>query len=119
MHAFFNLLDSLIGLYIWTLIVGAALSWLVALNVVNVRNRGVIMVGQFLERVTEPALRPIRRILPHLGGIDISPVVLILGLMFLRDLMAEMGLTGYGYYRRAALDGLMMVAQAGAGILGA
>lgn len=118
MHALFNLVDTLISLYIWALILAAALSWFIALNIVNVRHRGVIMVGQFLDRITEPALRPIRRILPHLGGIDVSPVVLILGLMFLRDLMAEMGLTGHGYYRRAAWDGLTVVAQTAADCLG-
>ena len=65
------------------------LSWLVSFGVVNRYNRVVAMVGDFLWRVTEPVLRPIRRVLPDLGGIDISPVILILLLWFLRDLMLE------------------------------
>ncbi len=71
-----------IELYIWLVIIGAILSWLVAFNVVNTSNRVVYMIGDFLWRITEPALRPIRRILPNLGGIDISPVILILVLIF-------------------------------------
>jgi YggT family protein len=66
------------------------LSWLVAFNVVNDRNPIVSQIGDFLYRITEPALRPIRRILPNLGGIDISPIILILGLFFIRNLVFEM-----------------------------
>jgi YggT family protein len=64
------------------------LSWLIAFNVVNTRNQAVAMVGDFLYRITEPALRPIRNILPDLGGIDISPVILILIIIFLRYCIA-------------------------------
>ncbi|MCR9257243.1 MAG: YggT family protein [Alphaproteobacteria bacterium] len=85
MIAFFNLIDTVISLYIWALIISAILSWLVAFNVINTSNRFVYMVGDFLYRVTEPALRPIRNIIPNLGGIDISPVILILLLVFLRN----------------------------------
>jgi YggT family protein len=85
MNPFLWLVDTIITLYIWILIGSAVLSWLVAFNVVNTRNPIVNSVGDFLYRVTEPALRPIRRILPSLGGIDLSPVVLILILFFLRD----------------------------------
>jgi YggT family protein len=84
-----NLIDTLITLYIWCLILSAVLSWLVAFNVVNTRNRFVFMLGDFLYRITEPALRPVRRFLPSLGGIDISPVVVILLLFFLRGLLFE------------------------------
>ena len=63
------------------------LSWLVAFNVVNTRNPIVAQIGDFLYRITEPALRPIRAMMPNLGGIDISPVILIIGLMFLRQLV--------------------------------
>ncbi len=63
------------------------LSWLVAFNVVNTRNPIVAQIGDFLYRITEPVLRPIRAMLPNLGGIDISPVILIIGLMFLRQLV--------------------------------
>lgn len=89
MIALVHLIDNLITLYIWVLIFAAVLSWLVAFNVVNTRNRLIYVMGDFLYRVTEPALRPIRRYLPNLGGIDISPIILMLLLWFLRDLMYE------------------------------
>jgi len=76
-----------IDLYIWVIIAGAILSWLIAFNVVNTQNRFVYSVADMLYRVTEPALRPIRSILPNLGGIDISPVLLILFLLFIRDVV--------------------------------
>jgi YggT family protein len=76
-----------IDLYIWVVIASAILSWLIAFNVVNTQNRFVYSVADMLYRVTEPALRPIRRILPNLGGIDISPVILILFLLFIRDVV--------------------------------
>ena len=72
-----------IQLYIWVIIASAILSWLIAFNVVNTSNRFVYSVADLLYRVTEPALRPIRSILPDLGGIDISPVILILFLLFI------------------------------------
>ncbi len=87
MHAFFWLIDTVIGFYITLVIVQVVLSWLVAFNVINTSNRFVYMVGDFLYRITEPALKPIRRLLPTMGGIDLSPVVLILGLYFLRVLL--------------------------------
>lgn len=87
MHALFWLIDTAIGFYVTLVIIQVVLSWLVAFNVVNTRNRFVYLVGDFLYRVTEPALKPIRRLLPHMGGIDLSPVVLILGLYFLRVLL--------------------------------
>ncbi len=76
-----------IDLYIWVVIAGAILSWLIAFNVVNTNNRFVDQVADLLYRVTEPALRPIRNVLPNLGGIDISPVILILALLFIRDVV--------------------------------
>jgi YggT family protein len=76
-----------IDLYIWVVIAGAILSWLIAFNVVNTHNRFVYQVTDLLYRLTEPALRPIRNILPNLGGIDISPVILILFLLFIRDVV--------------------------------
>ena len=76
-----------VDLYIWVIIIGAVFSWLIAFNVVNTSNRFVNSVGEMLYRVTEPALRPIRRFLPNLGGIDISPVILILALLFIRDVV--------------------------------
>jgi YggT family protein len=86
----FWLINAVIDLYIWLLIAGAVLSWLVAFNVVNTRNRFVYTGGDFLHRITEPALRPIRRLMPNLGGIDISPLVLIFGLMFLQQVLARL-----------------------------
>lgn len=90
MYSLLQLISTVITLYIWALIISAVMSWLVAFNVINTQNRFVYMVGDFLYRITEPALRPIRRFIPMLGGIDISPIVLILGLIFLRNLMFEM-----------------------------
>ena len=87
MNPFLWLVDTLITLYIWILIAAAVLSWLIAFNVVNTRNPIVANVGEFLYRVTEPVLRPIRNIMPNLGGIDISPVILIIGLLFLKQLI--------------------------------
>jgi YggT family protein len=78
-----------IDFYIWLVIIGAILSWLVAFNVVNTSNRVVYMIGDFLYRITEPALRPLRRIIPNLGGIDISPVALIFALYFLQMVLAN------------------------------
>ena len=89
MYAFLNLVSTVISSYIWLLIAQAVLSWLVAFGIVNRYNRVVATIGDFLWRVTEPLLRPIRRVLPDLGGIDISPVILILLLWFLRNLMFE------------------------------
>jgi YggT family protein len=77
--AFF--LIKLINLYIWVIIISAILSWLIAFNVVNTNNRFVMTVADTLWRLTEPALRPIRKFLPDLGGIDVSPVILILLLL--------------------------------------
>ena len=88
MRALFLVIDLVLLLYIYLLVAAAVLSWLIAFNVVNTRNQAVAMVGDFLYRITEPALRPIRRILPDLGGIDISPVILILIIIFLRYCIA-------------------------------
>jgi len=86
----FWLVDTVITLYIWLLVAGAVLSWLVAFNVVNTRNRAVYLVGDFLHRITEPALRPIRRVLPTMGGIDLSPMALILLLLFAQQVLARL-----------------------------
>ena len=87
MNPFLWLVDTIINIYIWLLIASAVLSWLIAFNVVNTRNPIVHSVGDFLYRVTEPLLRPIRNMLPNLGGIDVSPVILIIALLFLRQLI--------------------------------
>jgi YggT family protein len=79
-----------IDLYIWAIIISAILSWLIAFDVINTTNRFVYTVLDFLGRVTEPALRPIRNIMPNLGGIDISPIILILGLFFVQRVLGNL-----------------------------
>jgi YggT family protein len=86
----FWLIDTVITLIIWLLIAAAIFSWLVVLNVINTRSRAVFLIGDFLTRTTEPLLRPIRRWLPNLGGIDLSPLVLILLLLFLQQVMGNL-----------------------------
>lgn len=86
-NPFIWLVSQLIWIYIYILIASAILSWLIAFNVVNTRNDYVRNIGNFLHRVTEPALRPIRERLPNLGGIDLSPVILIIALLFLERLI--------------------------------
>ena len=83
------LILQIINLYVWLIIIQVVMSWLIAFNVINTNNRFVYMVGDFLYRVTEPAMRPIRRILPSLGGIDLSPMVVLLLIIFIRKLLAE------------------------------
>ncbi len=78
MSALVYLINAVIDIYTWFLIVWVILSWLVAFNVVNTYNHFIAMVMDFLHRITEPALRPIRRMIPDLGGIDISPLILLL-----------------------------------------
>ena len=84
MRSLLWLIDTVITLYVWLLIASAVLSWLIAFNVVNLRNPIVMQLADFLDRVTEPALRPIRRVLPNLGGIDISPIILLLIIFFIQ-----------------------------------
>ena len=89
MDSLVSLISTVIQIYIWILIASVVLSWLIAFNVVNTRNQFVAMLADALYRLTEPALAPIRRVLPNFGGLDLSPVVLILLLFFLRNLMFE------------------------------
>ena len=84
------LFDNIVSIYIWILIINAIISWLVAFNVLNTSNRFVYSVLDVSYKLTDPPLNYIRRFLPSLGSIDISPIVLILGLMFLRNLIFEM-----------------------------
>ena len=81
------LFDNVVGLYIWILIINAVISWLVAFNILNTTNRFVYSLLDVSYKLTDPPLNFIRRYLPNLGSIDISPIVLILGLMFLRNLV--------------------------------
>ena len=89
MKSLLILFDNIVGIYIWILIINAIVSWLVAFNVLNTSNRFVYSLLDVSHRLTSPPLDYIRRFLPNLGSIDISPVVLILGLMFLRNLVFE------------------------------
>jgi YggT family protein len=86
----FRIAITVLDLYIWAIIISAILSWLVHFNVVNSRNQLVHTIGSFLWRITEPVLRPIRRFVPNLGGIDISPIVLILTIYFIQMVLANM-----------------------------
>jgi YggT family protein len=82
-----SFVSYLLTLYVYILIASAVLSWLVAFNVVNPRNPFVMSVGEFLYRITEPVLRPIRNMLPNMGGLDISPVILILIIFFIQSVV--------------------------------
>ncbi len=93
MLAFFWLIDRAIDLYIWLVIIAAVFSMLASFGVVDTRNRLVWTIGDFLYRASDPALRPIRNLLPNLGGIDISPIILILLLQALRMLLGEIELS--------------------------
>lgn len=89
MNSLLLLIDSILQLYVWVLILGAIVSWLVAFDVINPGNRLVYTVMNALHRLTEPVLSPIRRLLPQMGGLDLSPIVLILLIYFLRNLLVE------------------------------
>ena len=84
------LVDTIVTLMIYFIIAAAVMSWLVAFNVVNPRNRLVYAIGSFLEAVTQPLLAPFRRIIPPLGGVDISPIIVLLALQFARILFMNM-----------------------------
>ncbi len=79
-----------LDLFKWAVILSAILSWLVAFNVINTHNQFVSMVGEFLWRLTEPALRPIRSIIPSIGGMDLSPIVLLLIIIFLQNVLINL-----------------------------
>jgi YggT family protein len=87
MLEFLGFVSLLLTLYIYILFAAAIMSWLIAFNVVNPRNQFVAMLAEFLYRITEPVLRPIRSFLPSLGGIDISPVIVILIIVFIQSVI--------------------------------
>ena len=87
LEPFFWLIDALLALYIWAVILWVVLGWLLAFQVVNVNNRLVFLLSDSLYRLVEPAAAPIRRILPRFGGIDFSPIVLVILVYFLRRLV--------------------------------
>ena len=88
MRALLDVILIVLQVYVWLLIAAAVLSWLVAFNVVNTRNQFVASVAEFLYRITEPVLAPIRSFMPSLGGLDISPIILILIIMFIQRVIA-------------------------------
>tara|TARA_B100000767_G_scaffold264871_1_gene280281 strand:+ start:93 stop:383 length:291 start_codon:yes stop_codon:yes gene_type:complete len=90
MKSILILFDNVVSLYIWVLIINAIISWLVAFNVLNTSNRFVYSVLEISYKLTEPPLSFIRKYIPSIGSIDISPIILILGLMFLRNLIFEL-----------------------------
>ncbi|ESQ77900.1 YggT family protein [Asticcacaulis sp. YBE204] len=93
----FFVLNGLLSFAVWVIIISAILSWLVAFNVINTRNPGVYRFMDMLDRMTYPILEPFRRMLPNLGGVDISPILAILvikGMQFYLLPLAENGLRG-------------------------
>ena len=88
MRAVLDIVLIVLDLYVWLLIASAILSWLIAFNVVNTRNQFVSSIAEFLYRITEPVLRPIRNIMPDLGGLDISPIILILIIMLIQRVIS-------------------------------
>ena len=89
MKSILALFNEIVGLYIWVLVINAAASWLVAFNVINTSNRFVYSVLEISYKLTDPPLRYIRSFMPNLGTVDISPIVLILALVFLRNFINE------------------------------
>lgn len=86
---FLQLVLAVINIYVWILVISVVLSWLHAFGVINSSNRFVYMLGDFVYRVTEPALRPIRNILPDMGNVDLSPVALIMLLWFIESMLKQ------------------------------
>jgi YggT family protein len=89
MRAILDVILVVLQIYVWLLIAAAILSWLIAFNVVNTHNQVVAVIGDFLYRITEPVLRPIRNFMPNLGGLDISPVILILIIFFIQSVIVR------------------------------
>jgi len=99
MQAVFWLINAILSLYWWIIIISVVLSWLYAFNVVNPSNPFVRMVGQFVHDATEPLLSRIRRFMPNLGSIDISPILLLLGITFLQIFMRTTIAPAFGVFR--------------------
>jgi len=89
MQSLLHLISAVIGIYIWVIFIQVILSWLIAFKVINLQNQFVYTLSNMFYRLTEPALQPIRRFMPSLGGVDISPVILILLLYFVQSLLHE------------------------------
>ena len=97
MQSLFYLLIQILDLYWWIVIINVIISWLIGFNVLNTQNRFVFMIFDFTNRLTNPILNKIRNFLPNFGVIDVSPVVLLLALWFIKSLM-------YEYLRPAMLE---------------
>ncbi|AXS38795.1 YggT family protein [Breoghania sp. L-A4] len=87
MRAILDVILIALDLYVWVVIISAIFSWLYAFNIVNSNNQFVGMIGQALYNLTEPVLRPIRRVLPNMGGLDLSPIVLLLGIFLIQRII--------------------------------
>ena len=90
MKSLFLLIDSVINIYIWLIIINVILSWLVSFNILNTQNRFVFAILNATHQLTDPVLNKIRKFIPNLGSIDVSPVILILLLIFIRNLLFEL-----------------------------
>ena len=88
--AFLKVIYEILDFYIWALVISAVLSWLAAFNVINTRNQLISLIGDFLFRITEPPLRQIRRFIPMVGGLDLSPLVLIFAINFLQSFIRNL-----------------------------
>jgi YggT family protein len=97
MISLLQLIATVINIYVWCLVINVAMTWLISFNILNTRNQFVARVNDFFNRITEPALAPIRRVVPLIGGIDVSPIILILLLVFIKHLLFELFL-GYPLY---------------------
>ncbi|MBT3792271.1 MAG: YggT family protein [Rhodospirillales bacterium] len=89
MQSLLILIDTILGIYTWLLFIWVMMSWLVSFDIINTHNRFVYLVMDFLHRITAPLIRPIQRMVPSISGIDVSPIILILGIWFIRNLMHE------------------------------
>ncbi|OFX14811.1 MAG: hypothetical protein A2516_04670 [Alphaproteobacteria bacterium RIFOXYD12_FULL_60_8] len=87
----FAIIDIVLSLYMWAFILSAVLSWLIAFGVINTYNRFVYSVTDFLYRITEPALKPLRKVIPNFGGVDLTPMAAILIIYFIRMVVWELG----------------------------
>jgi YggT family protein len=95
LHFIYFVIDGLLGLLVLAIIIGAILSWLVAFDVINLRNRFVYNVAHFLDAVTRPLLAPVQKIIPPLGGVDISPIIVLLVIQAFRQyILPQMLLLG-------------------------
>jgi YggT family protein len=94
LYALLRTLDLILGLVWWVFLIMIIMSWLISFNVINTRNQFVANVWRILNQVTEPILRPIRRIIPPMGGLDLSPIIVFIIIFFLQQMIANFAMTG-------------------------